>query len=75
MKPRRVSWLQFIHRTKQPELPVVLLEDCGALIGLSFAFVGVVLAAVTGNPRWDAARLASPSAPCSWSSPACWRGR
>lgn len=55
VKPRQASWVQFIHRTKQPELPVVLLEDCGALIGLCFAMVGVVLSAVTGNPQWDAA--------------------
>jgi cation diffusion facilitator family transporter len=54
LKPRRASWVEFIHRTKQPELPVVLLEDCGALVGLVFAFVGVVLSAATGNPRWDA---------------------
>ena len=32
----------------------MLLEDCGALVGLVFAFVGVVLSAATGNPRWDA---------------------
>ena len=30
VKPRSSNWVQFIHRTKQPELPVVLLEDCGA---------------------------------------------
>jgi cation diffusion facilitator family transporter len=48
------SWWKFIHSTKNPELPVVLLEDTGALLGLSFALVGIVLAAMTGNPRWDA---------------------
>jgi cation diffusion facilitator family transporter len=48
------SWWRFIRRSKSPELPVVLLEDSGALIGLVFAFVGVSLAEVTGNPRWDA---------------------
>ena len=32
------------------ELPVVLLEDTGALVGLLFALTGVVLAEVTGNP-------------------------
>ena len=46
--------LSFIRRTKNPELPVVLLEDSGALVGLFFALVGVVLAAVTGNGRYDA---------------------
>jgi cation diffusion facilitator family transporter len=48
------SWWRFIHSTKNPELPVVLLEDFGALIGLTCALVGIVLAAVTGNPRFDA---------------------
>jgi cation diffusion facilitator family transporter len=48
------SWWRFIRRSKSPELPVVLLEDSGALIGLVLAFVGVSLAEVTGNPRWDA---------------------
>jgi cation diffusion facilitator family transporter len=48
------SWWTFIHRTKNPELPVVLLEDLGALIGLAFALAGIGLAVVTGNPRFDA---------------------
>jgi cation diffusion facilitator family transporter len=47
-------WLQWIRRSKQPELPVVLLEDSGALVGLVFALVGVLLARSTGNARWDA---------------------
>jgi len=49
------SWWAFIRRAKVPELPVVLLEDLGALVGLGFALAGVVLAEVTGNPRFDAA--------------------
>jgi cation diffusion facilitator family transporter len=48
------SWFGFIRRTKSPELPVVLLEDSGALIGLALALFGVVMAKVTGNGRWDA---------------------
>jgi len=48
------SWWQFIRRSKSPELPVVLLEDLGALVGLILALVGVGLAEFTGNPRWDA---------------------
>ncbi|MDX6227179.1 MAG: hypothetical protein QOI76_569 [Frankiales bacterium] len=47
------SWIGFIRHTKNPELPVVLLEDSGALVGLVFALAGVVLAESTGNPRWD----------------------
>jgi cation diffusion facilitator family transporter len=49
-----VSWIQFIRTSKAPELPVVLLEDVGAEIGLGFALIGLTLAEVTGNPRWDA---------------------
>jgi cation diffusion facilitator family transporter len=48
-----VSWVHFIRRAKAPELPVVLLEDAGALVGLLFALLGVGLAWVTGNPAWD----------------------
>ena len=49
------NWGTFIRRTKAPELPVVLLEDLAALIGLGFAFVGVTLAWVTRDGRWDGA--------------------
>ena len=48
------SWWSFIRNSKQPELPVVLLEDAGAELGLLFALVGVVMADITGNGRWDA---------------------
>jgi cation diffusion facilitator family transporter len=47
------NWSTFIRRTKSPELPVVLLEDTAALIGLLFAFAGVGLSVGTGNGRWD----------------------
>lgn len=47
------SWLQFIRHSKAPELPVVLLEDSAALVGLSLAFVGVGLTALTGNSLFD----------------------
>ncbi|MEP6481506.1 MAG: cation diffusion facilitator family transporter [Rhodoglobus sp.] len=48
------SWVQFVRRAKAPELPVVLLEDCAALLGLAFALLGVGLTIITGNSRWDA---------------------
>ncbi len=48
------SWWSFIRTSKSPELPVVLLEDLGALVGLTLALIGVVLAAVTGDLVWDA---------------------
>ena len=47
------SWLRFVRSTKSPELPVILLEDFGALIGLSFALLGVGLMLLTGNPIFD----------------------
>ena len=47
------GWGTFIRRTKSPELPVVLLEDTAALIGLALAFTGVGLAVLTHNGRWD----------------------
>ncbi len=47
------TWWQFIRRSRNPELPVVLLEDTGALLGLVFALSGVGLTILTGNPIWD----------------------
>jgi cation diffusion facilitator family transporter len=48
------SLISFIRHAKQPELPVILLEDIAALIGLVFAFAGVGLSLLTGNVVWDA---------------------
>ncbi len=48
------SLVQFIHRAKAPEIPVVLLEDFAALCGLCIALLAVILSHATGNPRWDA---------------------
>jgi cation diffusion facilitator family transporter len=53
-KRKDESYWTFIRRTKTPELPVVLLEDVGALCGLALALTGVGLAELTGNARWDA---------------------
>jgi cation diffusion facilitator family transporter len=47
------SWWRFIRTSRNPELPVVLLEDTGALIGLAFALAGVGLSMLTGDPVWD----------------------
>ncbi|MFC9474277.1 cation diffusion facilitator family transporter [Nocardia sp. NPDC056952] len=47
------SWWYFIRHTRNPELPVVLLEDAGAIIGLLFALTGVSLSVLTGNAVWD----------------------
>ncbi|HEU0288461.1 MAG TPA: cation diffusion facilitator family transporter [Nocardioidaceae bacterium] len=49
------NWLRFVRGAKAPELPVVLLEDLAALLGLFFAFVGISLALITDNAYWDVA--------------------
>lgn len=48
------TWWGFIRKSVNPELPVVLLEDFGALIGLVLALGGVGLTLLTGEPVWDA---------------------
>jgi len=55
----RQSWVQFVRGAKAPELPVVLLEDVGALLGLVLALGGVSLTLATGDGRWDAAGTAA----------------
>jgi cation diffusion facilitator family transporter len=55
----RQSWVQFVRRAKAPELPVVLLEDLGALVGLVLALAGVGLTLLTGNGYWDVAGTAA----------------
>ncbi|MGB3335417.1 MAG: cation diffusion facilitator family transporter [Mycobacterium sp.] len=47
------SWWRFLRNSRNPELPVVLLEDTAALIGLMLALAGVGLSVLTGNPVWD----------------------
>jgi cation diffusion facilitator family transporter len=48
--PRR-RMLSAVHRSKDPSLFAVLLEDAGALIGLCFALIGVT-AAVVFDQHW-----------------------
>jgi cation diffusion facilitator family transporter len=47
------SWVEFVRHAKAPELPVVLLEDLGALVGLVLALLGVSLTLLTGDGTWD----------------------
>jgi len=47
------SWGAFIRHARAPELPVVLLEDFAALIGLILALLGVGLTLLTGSGIWD----------------------
>lgn len=50
----KVGWGRFIRRSRSPELPVILLEDFGALVGLVFALFGVSMTLITHDGRWDA---------------------
>ena len=54
VKSKDMSYWRFIRTAKEPELPIVLLEDIGAEIGLIFALIGLVAAHFTENARWDA---------------------
>lgn len=54
-----LGWVAFIRRSRSPELPVILLEDLAALMGLVFAFAGVGLTVATGDGRWDAVGTAA----------------
>ncbi|WP_436523459.1 cation diffusion facilitator family transporter [Actinoplanes sp. HUAS TT8] len=49
----KTSWVDYVRRAKAPELPVVLLEDAGALVGLVLALFGVGLTLITGDGVWD----------------------
>jgi cation diffusion facilitator family transporter len=55
----RTPWFQFVRSAKAPELPVVLLEDLAALLGLVFALFGVGLTLLTDNGYWDVAGTAA----------------
>ena len=47
------SWVDFVRHAKAPELPVVLLEDLAALIGLVLALFGVGMTLLTDDGIWD----------------------
>jgi cation diffusion facilitator family transporter len=48
-----LTWRQFLRKAKTPELPVVLLEDIGAMCGLFIALGAISLSEATGEPKWD----------------------
>jgi cation diffusion facilitator family transporter len=48
------GWWEFVRHSRVPELPVILLEDLAALLGLIFALIGVSLTLITHNGIWDA---------------------
>jgi cation diffusion facilitator family transporter len=47
------SYVAFVRRAKEPELPVILLEDFAALCGLVFALLGVGLSLLASNLWFD----------------------
>ena len=49
----KATWMTFIRRARSPELPVILLEDLAALLGLVLALIGVSLTLITHNGIWD----------------------
>ena len=70
----KTSWADCIRRARVPELPVILLEDFAALIGLVLALFGVGLTLLSDGGIWDGS--APRRSPCCWSPwPACWPWR
>ena len=55
VRDQKQTWWQFIRRSRSPELPILLLEDSAALLGLVFALAGVTATVATGDPLYDAA--------------------
>lgn len=49
----KATWVGFVRHARVPELPVVLLEDLAALIGLGLALIGIGLTLATGSGVWD----------------------
>lgn len=50
---KEAGWWSFIRHSKNPELPVVLLEDIGAMAGLVIALSAITLSLVTGDAIYD----------------------
>jgi cation diffusion facilitator family transporter len=49
------TFVQAMLHGRDPTIPLVLLEDAAALVGLLIALGAVGVSAWTGNPRWDSA--------------------
>lgn len=49
-----LSLWEYVKASRSPEIPVILLEDAGALLGLVLALAGVGMTLATGDGRWDA---------------------
>ncbi|MGC5616595.1 cation diffusion facilitator family transporter [Georgenia sp. Z1491] len=48
------SWFRYLKESRSPEIPTIILEDTGALLGLVFGLFGVSMTLVTDDGRWDA---------------------
>lgn len=49
-----LSFMGYLRQSRKSELIVVFGENAGAILGLIFALIAIVLAMITGNPIWDA---------------------
>jgi cation diffusion facilitator family transporter len=47
------SFRHALFDSRDPTIPVVLLEDTGAVFGLAFALIAVVVTTITGDARFD----------------------
>ena len=54
LKPGESIW-RLIERSKDPTIFTVFIEDSAALAGIAIAFLGILLAQISGNPIYDAA--------------------
>ena len=50
-----MGYFEAVRNGKDPTMFVVLFEDSAAMLGLIFAFIGVLLTQLTGNPVFDGA--------------------
>lgn len=52
---KKTPLVKWVRTSRNSELIVVLGEDIAALLGLTVAFIAIVLSIITGNPVYDAA--------------------
>ncbi|HTO01854.1 MAG TPA: cation diffusion facilitator family transporter [Microthrixaceae bacterium] len=50
----KTSLREFIRVSRSPEIPVIVMEDSAAIVGLLFGLFGVSMTLATHNGRWDA---------------------
>jgi cation diffusion facilitator family transporter len=47
------AFREALFESRDPTIPVVLLEDTGAVFGLAFALIAVIITTITGDARFD----------------------